>query len=217
MKKYLAEFVGTFALVFAGTGAIVINEVSGGQITHVGVALTFGLIVMAMIFALGPISGAHLNPVVTCGFFFARRFPGRQVPAYLAAQLAGALAASVSVRLLFPSNRTLGATLPSFINAGQACVLEAILTAILMLVILQMATGDKERGLMAAVAIGGVVGLEAMFAGPVSGASMNPWRSLAPAIVSGNTQFLWAYIIGPLVGAAAGTLCSLALSKPAKF
>jgi aquaporin Z len=198
-RQLAAEAFGTFALVFAGTGAIVINDTSNGAITHVGIALTFGLVVLALIYALGDISGAHLNPAVTLGFWAARRFPARQVGPYLLAQCAGALLASATMRLLFPQHATLGATLP----VGwpmRSFVLEVILTALLMFVILSVATGAKEKGLLAGVAIGSVIALEAMFAGPICGASMNPARSLAPALLSGNLQHLWIYLTAPSLG-----------------
>jgi aquaporin NIP len=200
MKNCLAEFFGTFALVFAGTGAIVINQASSGAITHVGVALTFGLIVLAMIYTFGDVSGAHLNPAVTTAFAVAGRFPFRQVPGYLLAQCAGAFAASGLLRFLFPANNQLGATLPAG-TASQSFVLEIMLTLLLMLVILSVSTGAKEKGITAGIAVGAVIGLEAMFAGPISGASMNPARSLAPALVSGHLEHLWLYIAGPLLGA----------------
>jgi aquaporin NIP len=198
-RRMAAEFVGTFALVFAGTGAIVVNAASGGQVTHVGVALTFGLIVLAMIYAVGDVSGAHLNPAVTLGFAVAGRFPVRDVPPYIAAQCGGAFLASGVLRFLFPDHPTLGATLPAG-TAGQSFVFEVILTLLLMFVILTVATGAKERGLMAGVAVGAVVALEALFAGPVCGASMNPARSLAPAVVSGVADHLWVYLAAPSLG-----------------
>jgi aquaporin NIP len=200
MKKCSAEFIGTFALVFAGTGAIVINETSGGVITHVGISLTFGLIVLAMIYAVGDISGAHLNPAVSLGFFAARRFPLREVILYILSQCAGALAASGMLRFLFPQNTTLGATQPAG-SATQSFVLELILTAILMFVILSVSTGAAEKGITAGIAVGSVIGLEAMFAGPICGASMNPARSLAPAMVSQHLSSLWIYLVAPAVGA----------------
>jgi MIP family channel proteins len=199
-KKLAAEALGTFALVFSGTGAIVVNDVSGGTVSHVGVALTFGLIVLAMIYALGDVSGAHLNPAVSLGFFAARRFDGRLVAPYIASQCVGAVMASLTLRLLFPKHATLGATLPAG-DAMQSFVLEAILTFILMFVILSVSTGAKEKGLMAGVAIGAVIGLEALFAGPICGASMNPARSLAPALVALRMDFVWLYLTAPILGA----------------
>ncbi len=203
MKKLAAETIGTFALVFAGTGATTINDVSDGAVTHVGVSLTFGLVVMSMIYAVGDVSGAHLNPAVTLGFWFARRFEGRLVGPYFAGQVAGALAASLCLRLLFAAHPTLGTTLP----AGpwwQSFVLEFLLTSLLMFVILCVSTGGKEKGMMAGAAIGGVIALEALFAGPICGASMNPARSLAPAVVSGRLEHLWIYLAAPVAGAVAG-------------
>ncbi len=200
MRRLIAEALGTFGLVFAGTGAIVIDQVTGGAITHAGVALTFGLIVLAMIYTFGDVSGAHLNPAVTVAFAAARRFPWRTVPAYLAAQVTGAFAASGLLHYLFPAHTTLGATLPAG-AAGQSFVLELVLTFLLMLVILSVSTGAKEKGVTAGIAIGAVIGLEAMFAGPICGASMNPARSLAPAVVSGHLESLWVYFAGPFLGA----------------
>lgn len=200
MKPCLAEIFGTFALVFAGTGAIVINEATGGAISHVGIALTFGLVVLAMIYAVGEISGAHLNPAVTLGFWAAGRFPARSVAPYLASQCIGALAASASLRFLFPSSSLLGATLPAG-SAMQSFTLEVILTALLMFVILNVSTGAKEKGITAGIAVGAVIALEALFAGPICGASMNPARSLAPALVAGQLDSLWIYLAAPVLGA----------------
>ena len=200
MKKLFAEFLGTFALVFAGTGAIVIDRASNGAITHAGVALTFGLIVLAMIYALGDVSGAHFNPAVTTAFAAAGRLSWRAVPGYIAAQLVGAFAASGLLRGLFPADATLGATLPAG-AAGQSLILETVLTFLLMLVILSVSTGAKEKGITAGIAIGAVIALEAMFAGPICGASMNPARSIAPAVVSGHLEHLWIYLAGPVLGA----------------
>jgi aquaporin NIP len=205
-SKYAAELLGTFALVFAGTGAIVIDSVSAGGVTHAGIAMTFGLVVMAMIYSLGGVSGAHLNPAVTFGFFLARRLPARRVIPYVSSQVSGAILASGVLRLLFGNAAYLGATLPAG-SATQSFVLEAILTAILMFVILCVATGSAEQGVMAGIAIGGTVGLEAMFAGPICGASMNPARSIAPALVSGTWAGLWIYIVAPILGAAAAVPC----------
>jgi len=214
VNKLLAEVIGTFALVFAGTGAIVINDISGGAITHPGIALTFGLIVMAMIYTLGEISGAHLNPAVTFGFWLGKRFPGRKVPLYIGSQILGAILASVLLRLCLGPHPTLGATLPAGSDM-QSFTLEIVLTALLMFVVLNVACGSKEQGLMAGIAVGGVVALEAMFAGPICGASMNPARSLAPALVSGNTTSLWIYLVAPTIGAAiAVPLYALVMAKP---
>ena len=205
MKKCAAEFIGTFALVFAGTGAIVVNEVSHGAVTHVGVALTFGLIVLVMIYSLGDISGAHINPAVTIGFWLSRRLAGRDVLPYIASQCAGALAASGIMRLLFPENPLLGTTQPPG-PVLQSFVLEFVLTALLMFVILGVSTGAREKGITAGIGIGSVIALEAMFAGPICGASMNPARSFGPAIVSGQLGSLWIYLAAPVLGAALGVI-----------
>jgi aquaporin Z len=202
MRRFLSEFLGTYALVFAGTGAIVIDAATNGAITHVGVSLTFGLIVMAMISTFGESSGAHLNPAVSVAFVAARRLPARDLAPYVGAQCAGALAASLTLRALFPESATLGATIPAG-TAGQSFMLEVVLAAILMLVILAVSSGSREKGITAGIAIGATVALEAMFAGPISGASMNPARSLAPAVVSGQTEHLWIYLVAPIAGALA--------------
>lgn len=213
VKKLAAEFIGTFALVFAGTGSIVINEVSGGAITHVGIALTFGLVVLAMIYSVGDISGAHLNPAVSLGFLAAGRFSPREAVPYIVSQCTGALAASGTLRILFPKNAMLGATLPAG-SATQSFILEAILTAILMFVILGVSTGAAEKGITAGIAVGAVIGLEAMFAGPICGASMNPARSLAPAIVSGNLRDVWIYLTAPVIGSCLGVLACRCVREP---
>ena len=200
MKKYLAELIGTFALVFCGTGAIIINQESGGAITHVGIAITFGLIVAAMIYAVGDVSGAHLNPAVTIAFWVAKTFPVKEILPYVISQSVGAFLASLTLKILFPANNLLGATLPSGLPL-QSFILETILTFLLMFVILNVAKGSKEQGMFAGLAIGAVVGLEAMFAGPICGASMNPIRSLAPALVSGHLEHMWIYFSAPVIGA----------------
>lgn len=204
-KKLAAEFVGTFALVFAGTGAIVINDVSGGAVTHVGIALTFGLVVMAMIYAVGDVSGAHLNPAVTIGFWAARRLDGQTALPYIMSQCLGAVAASGMMRLLFPQHATLGSTLPAG-SSLQSFLLELILTGLLMFVILSVSTGAKEKGITAGIAVGAVIGLEALFAGPITGASMNPARSLAPALVSAHFESVWIYLSAPSLGAMLAVL-----------
>lgn len=200
IRRFLAELLGTFALVFAGTGAIVINGESGGAITHLGVALTFGLIVLAMIYTLGDVSGAHMNPAVTLAFAAAGLFPLARILLYFGAQTCGALIASLTLHFLFPENPTLGATLPAG-SPIQSFVLEFILSAILMFVILNVSHGAKEKGITAGIVVGSVIALEALFAGPICGASMNPARSLGPAIVSGNLQHLWIYLAAPFAGA----------------
>ncbi|MBX2907762.1 MAG: aquaporin [Taibaiella sp.] len=212
MRNYVSELIGTFALVFCGTGAIVINQQSGGAITHVGVAITFGLIVMSMIYALGSVSGAHMNPAVSIAFVVAKRFPGKELLPYVLSQVAGAVMASGTLRLLFPANELLGATLPAGSDM-QSFVLELLLTFFLMLVIIQVATGSKEQGMFAGLAIGATVALEAMFAGPICGASMNPVRSLAPALLSGHTEHLWIYLAAPVAGAVLAVFTWMYLNK----
>lgn len=202
MKKYIAEVIGTFALVFCGTGAIIIDQQTKGEVSHVGVAITFGFIVMAMIYALGNISGAHLNPAVSIAFTIAKRFPVKQLLPYIISQLLGAILASGILKILFPENELLGTTLPSG-TVWQSFVLEFLLTFFLMLVIINVATGSKEQGMFAGLAIGSTVLLEAMFAGPICGASMNPARSFAPAVISGHTEHLWIYVLATTFGAIA--------------
>jgi aquaporin Z len=216
MRSYVTEVIGTFALVFCGTGAIIIDQQYGGSVTHVGVAITFGLIVMSMIYALGDISGAHLNPAVSIAFTIARRFPLKSLLPYIGSQLVGALLASFTLKLMFPANELLGASLPSG-SAVQSAVMEAILSFFLMLVIINVATGSKEQGLFAGLAIGGTVALEAMFAGPVCGASMNPARSIGPALASGHLEHLWVYIVAPVLGAAAAIPTWKYLTASLKF
>lgn len=181
MRPFTAELVGTFALVFAGTGAIITNDLSGGAVTHVGISLTFGLIVLAMIYTVGEVSGAHLNPAVTLGFWMAGRLRGRLVIPYIVSQGAGALLGSFLLLIIFPHHPTLGRTVPAGAPM-QAFLLELILTWILMFVILGVSTEAKEKGIVAGVAVGATIALEALFAGPITGASMNPARSLAPAL-----------------------------------
>lgn len=205
LRAYFAELLGTFILVFAGTGTIIINDLSGGAISHLGIAATFGLVVMAMIYTLGNISGAHLNPAVTFGFWTARRFPARKLFPYIASQCLGALLASSILRLLFPQHATLGATVPVG-STVQSFALEILLAFFLMFVIINVSVGAKEKGVIAGVAIGGMVALEALFGGPISGASMNSARSLGPAVVSGNLSGLWIYLLAPFAGALLGIL-----------
>lgn len=212
-QRLTAEAFGTFCLVFTGTGAIVVNELTGGAVTHVGVAVTFGLIVLVMIDALGDVSGCHINPAVTIGFWAARRFEGWLVGPYIAAQCLGAVIASLCLKLLLPASRTLGMTQPAG-SLLQSLLLELILTLILMFVVLRVSSGSRERGLMAGITVGAVVGLEALFAGPISGASMNPARSVGPAIALLHIDQLWIYLLGPILGAIASvplaqSMCNL--------
>ncbi len=197
---YIAEFLGTFSLLFAGCGAIIVNDVYPGMLGHIGISMVFGLIVMAMIYSVGNISGAHLNPAVTLGFLFAGRIGKEVVPGYIVSQIAGAFAASLVLWFFFPEHETAGATIPS-IALIKAFVMEVILSFILMFVILNVSTGHMEKGIMAGVAVGGVIALEAMTGGPITGASMNPARSLAPAVISGHLNTVWIYLTAPVLGA----------------
>ncbi|WP_341216555.1 aquaporin [uncultured Wocania sp.] len=211
MKQYYAETIGTFAMVFCGCGAMTINEITNGSISHVGVAITWGLIVMAMIYAFGEISGAHFNPAVTIGFAVAKKFAWKQVPKYIISQFIGAFLAIFILWFLFPESQFLGETTPTNgFPPYKAAVLEFLLTFFLMVVIINVSTGSKEIGTMAGIAIGGVILLEAMFAGPITKASMNPIRSIAPALFTGNFQYLWLYITAPILGTiAAVSSCKL--------
>ena len=212
--KYLAEAVGTFCLVFAGTGAIVVNQVSQGRVTHLGISLVFGLIVLAMIYTIGHISGAHMNPAVTLGFYSAGRHPKGEIAPYVLAQLVGALAASISLKLMFLGQSTnLGATLPAGSDL-QSFMLEFIMTFMLMFTIMGVATDDRAEGAMAGIAIGAMIALEAAFGGPISGASMNPARSFAPALVAGNFAHHWIYWAAPILGAIFGALVYRLIQKP---
>ena len=201
-RRLTAELVGTFALVFAGCGAIMVDAKTD-ELGHVGIALTFGLVIMAMIYAVGHISGAHLNPAVTFAFSLSRHFPWTRALGYWAAQLVGALAAAALLRASLGDVAHVGATLPSG-SQSQSFLWELVLTFFLMFVIMAVATDTRAVGEAAAIAIGGTVGLDAMFGGPISGASMNPARSIGPAVVSGDLHALWLYIVAPLAGAALG-------------
>jgi aquaporin NIP len=199
-RALVAEAIGTFALVFAGCGAIMVDEKTGA-LGHVGVAITFGLVIVAMIYALGHVSGAHFNPAVTFSFALSRHFPRRQIVPYWAAQLAGALIAAAILRGSLGNLAQVGATYPGG-SDGQAFLWEAVLSFFLMLVIMAVATDTRAVGEAAAIAIGGTVGLGAMFGGPVSGASLNPARSLGPGIVAGDLDAIWIYLLAPIVGAS---------------
>lgn len=210
-KQLISEGIGTFAMVFCGCGAMTVNEITNGAISHVGIAITWGLIVMAMIYAFGETSGAHFNPAVTLAFATAKKFSWKHVPSYIIAQILGAIIAVSLLWFLFPESQSFGHTYPSEgFEPYKAFILEAILTFFLMVVIINVSTGSKEIGTMAAIAIGGVILLEAMFAGPMTKASMNPARSLAPAIISGNYQHLWLYLTAPFLGSCLAVLsCKL--------
>ena len=200
VRRLAAEFVGTFALVFAGCGAITVDAKTG-QLGHIGVAITFGLVIMAMIYAVGHISGAHFNPAVTFAFSLSRHFSWRRAGLYWIAQLAGALTAAAVLRGSLGNIAHVGATLPSG-SQGQSFLWELVMTFFLMFVIMAVATDTRAVGEAAAIAVGGTVGLDAMFGGPISGASMNPARSAGPAIVSGDLHALWLYILAPIIGAS---------------
>ncbi len=200
MNKYLAELLGTFALVFAGCGAIVSESLSNGQVGVLGIGMVFGLVVMAMIYSVGNISGAHLNPAVTIGFVVAGRMEARKMLPYIGSQLAGALIAGLLLRLIFWEQVDLGVTHPSIHWAG-AFAFEVVISFLLMFVILNVTTDHMEKGIMAGAAIGATVAMAATFGGPVTGASMNPARSLAPALFSNDVRFLWLYLVAPILGA----------------
>ncbi len=200
LRPLLAEAVGTFALVFAGCGAIMVDQKTG-QLGHVGVAITFGLVIMFGIYAVGHISGAHFNPSVTFAFALSRHFPWSRAVGYWGAQLVGALTAAALLRASLGNRADVGATLPSGSQA-QSFLWEFVLTFFLMFVIMSVATDTRAVGEAAAIAVGGTVLFDAMFGGPISGASMNPARSIGPAVVSGNLHALWLYIVAPLVGAS---------------
>jgi aquaporin NIP len=201
VRKYVAEVIGTFTFVFVGTGAIVIDSMTAGGVTHVGISLAFGLAVTCMVYALGDVSGAHLNPAVTAGFCLSGRLAWRLFPGYIISQFAGAILASTAILLLFGNRVSLGATLPSG-SVWQSFALESILTGILVFVVLCVTTGTTRIGTMTGIAIGGTIALEGLFASPISGASMNPARSLGPALVSGDVHALWVYLVAPLLGSA---------------
>jgi MIP family channel proteins len=203
-RRALAESVAAFALVFAGCGAIVSDSRYDGALGTVGIAFTFGLIIMVMVYATGHLSGAHINPAVTIAFTLTRHFPARDAVAYIGAQVAGAFAGALALLAIWTDKPgRLGATLPS-VGAGSALVYELLLTAFLMFVIMAVATDTRAVGAAAAIAIGGTIGLDALFGGPVTGASMNPARSLGPALAAGEWHDLWIYLVGPVAGAALG-------------
>jgi aquaporin NIP len=203
-RALVAEAIGTFALVFAGCGAVMVDAKTHA-LGHVGVALTFGLVIMVMIYAVGHVSGAHFNGAVTFAFALTRHFPWPRAVGYWTAQLLGAIAAAALLRASLGDVAHVGATLPSG-SQGQSFLWELVLSAFLMFVILAVATDTRAVGEAAAIAIGGTIGLDAMFGGPISGASMNPIRSIGPALVSGDLHALWLYIVAPIVGTSLGGL-----------
>jgi MIP family channel proteins len=205
-RRAAAEGLAAFALVFAGCGAIVADAVYAGALGAVGVSLVFGLVIMVMVYATGHLSGAHINPAVTIAFTVTRHFPARDAVAYIAAQLVGASLGALCLLAVWTDQpASLGATVPS-VGIGSALLYEAVLTALLMFVIMAVATDTRAVGAAAAIAIGGTVGLDALFGGPVTGASMNPARSLGPALASGEWHDLWIYLVAPVAGAAIGAL-----------
>jgi aquaporin Z len=212
MRRYLAEYLGTFLLVLAGTVAIVINDLTNGAITQLGIGLVFGLAVAAMIYAVRDISGAHINPAVTIGLWYAKRFDRKQVAPYVLSQIAGALSASALVSVWFATHPTLGATLPSG-TAAESFGLEALMTWLLMLTVISLAAASRSKGIVAG-AVGLVVGLEAWLGGPISGASMNPARSVGPAVFSGQLGDLWIYILGPILGACLAVAACRSVRDP---
>ncbi len=204
-KTSFAEFIGTFLLVFFGTGAIIINEVYDGVIGHLGISMAFGLIVLAVIYAIGEVSGAHLNPAVSISFYIAKTMTLSKTLSYITAQVLGAIFASIVLKLLFPEAMTLGETLPSG-SILQTFVMEFILSFALMFVIINVATGSKEQGVAAGLAIGMTVLICALIGGPISGASMNPARSIGPALIAFELHHLWIYILSPILGAISSIL-----------
>ena len=205
-RRAAAEGLAAFALVFAGCGAVVANAAYDGSLGVVGIAIVFGLVIMVMVYAIGHLSGAHINPAVTVAFALTRHFPAREAAAYIGAQVTGAVLGALTLLAVWPSKpASLGSTVPS-VGVGSALTYEAILTALLMFVILAVATDTRAVGAAAAIAIGGTIGLDALFGGPVTGASMNPARSFGPALVAGEWTDFWVYVVGPIAGAALGGL-----------
>jgi aquaporin NIP len=205
-RRSLAEALATFALVFAGCGAIVADQHSSGALGTVGIGVSFGLVIMVMVYATGHLSGAHINPAVTAAFTLTRHFPARDALAYVGAQVGGAVAGALLLLAAWPDRPShLGATVPT-VGVGTALLYEAVLTALLMFVIMAVATDTRAVGAGAAIAIGGAVGLDAIFGGPITGASMNPARSVGPALAAGEWRDFWVYVLGPLAGASIGAL-----------
>ena len=201
IRTVFAEFIGTMLLVFIATGTIVVDQITGGAIGHVGICISVGLLITALIYSIGNVSGAHMNPAVSIGFFVARRLKLKQLICYLSAQLAGGIIGAGLVWFIFPAAKSLGTTNPSaLITIQAALIIELIISFILMFVILNVSTGHFEKGIMAGAAIGGTIALLCLFAGPMTGASMNPARSFAPALVGDDLKNVWLYILAPIAG-----------------
>lgn len=211
MKNYIAEFIGTFALVFFGTGAIVVDQQTGGSLGLFGISTVFGIIVTAVIYIFGTISGAHINPAVTVSLAVGKLFPKNKVVGYIVAQIFGAILASTVLFLLFPENQSLGATLPSGILI-QSLIIELVLTYFLLLAILGI-TSNMETSSLTGIVIGVMITGMILFSGPISGGSFNPARSIGPALISGNFSALWIYILAPTIGAVLAVFTWRALSK----
>lgn len=205
MKKILAEYLATFMLLFVGTGVVIVNQQTNGVVGLQGIATVWGFIIIALIYAFGDVSGTHINPAVTVAFALDKRFEWKDVPAFLVAQFAGAISASLLLKFLFPDNQTLGITRPVG-SISQSFVLEVVMMFILMMVILRVSTGAKEKGITAGIAIGGTVWLLVLFGGPISGTSLNPARSFAPALVTLNFESLWIYLTAPVLGSVSAVL-----------
>ncbi|KAG0592133.1 hypothetical protein KC19_1G227800 [Ceratodon purpureus] len=213
VQKVVAEVISTFILVFTGCGAAMVNTISDGKVTPVGISLVFGLVVTIMIYAVGHISGAHMNPAVTLAFAVARHFPWTQVPLYIGAQCGGSIMASFTLRWILHPAASEGATLPAGSDV-QSFLLEIVITFILMFVVAAVATDTRACGELAGIAVGSAVALNALMAGPISGASMNPARSLGPAVASGNYRAIWVYITGPIIGSVLGMMAYNSIRLP---
>ncbi len=201
MKNYVAELIGTFVLVFVGTGSVVVNNVTDGDVSLVGIAMAWGLVVAAMVYSFGDISGAHINPAVTIALWLGRKFEGRHVVPYIASQCVGAILASALMRVMFPGQDGWGSTMPDGVW-WQSFIMEIMLTLILLMVVLNVGAGDKDNGIVAGLVIGGVISFEVLCGGPISGASMNPARSIGPALIGGQMDYLWIYLTAPVIGGA---------------
>lgn len=213
LSEVLAEMIGTFILIFTGTGAIIVNTITEGIITHLGICFIFGAVVTAIIYTIGHISGAHINPAVTLAFWSSRVLPSNKVLPYIAGQFSGGILASLLLQIIFGNIASMGATLPLNNNWLQSLIIEIILTFILMFVVLGSGLDRRAPVGFAGIAVGLTVSLEAAFMGPITGASMNPIRSLAPALVTHLWQHQWLYIIGPIIGAQLAVLIYRQLSN----